>query len=251
MSAAATRSLRPGARCERTPHPLPSPRQLEQGKDITRPRRLPRLPAKAGDHPQGPRTFGKSRMIALPQHPDIPAEVAHGHSSRRPLKDPLQDDQDWKRRGSSSKYSPLELTDRTLSWMFLDTHGEVLLSTPTDPERFLRLFLADKNDVSPGRLRRIRRVAPPSTRPPGNGPRSSALASAAIWPATSSGVPELALPRRGRRLADGVRAPARSSRIFPLPQVVLADLDICISAWETASEDRARGVTSPRSGDSA
>ena len=50
----------------------------------------------------------------------------------------------WERQGRR----PLQLLDEnSLLRLFLDAHGDTLITAPTDFERFLRLYLADKKDL--------------------------------------------------------------------------------------------------------
>jgi len=91
-------------------------------------------------------------LVGLPlQHPDIPEGApfrAHLVTSGI-LRDPARKTiKDWKQTWEQEGRRPLELLDKDrLIRLFLDTHGDVLLASPAELERFLRLFLADKRDI--------------------------------------------------------------------------------------------------------
>jgi len=196
-------------------------------------------------------------LIGLPlQHPDIPAGVAFtGHLvTSGLLKDPARKTiQDWKETWHQQGHSPLELTDKdALLRMFLDTHGEVLLSTPTDLERFLRLFLADKKDVlaKDDFAAFVESSLPFDTTDLKRSEIKRALASAAIL---------ASYILQGYQSAKNHHAVAEGwLMVFAYLLALLEDfplylkwcrptLDICISAWETASEDLIReALASPR-----
>jgi hypothetical protein len=132
--------------------------QLEQGKDIITIDRQGQYHAyqlKAGHL-----TLGAWRdirgeieeLVGLPlQHPDVPIDApftAHLVTSGL-LKDPARKTiKDWKDTWEREGHRPLHLIGRDdLLRLFLDTHGDVLLVSPAEFERFLRLFLADKKDI--------------------------------------------------------------------------------------------------------
>jgi hypothetical protein len=132
--------------------------QLEQGKDvitIDSQRQYHAYQLKAGDLSLSAwrEIRGEvEELVGLPlHHPDIPADApftAYLVTSGR-LKDPARKTiKDWKEAWKREGRRPLELIDKdALLSLFLDTHGDILLTSPKDFERFLRLFLADAKDT--------------------------------------------------------------------------------------------------------
>jgi hypothetical protein len=230
--------------------------QLEQGKDIITADKAGHYHAfqlKAGDltlkawrdiHGE------VQELVSLPlQHPDIPRGVPFtGHLvTSGLLKDPTRKTiQDWKTKWLEQGHSPLELTDRdALLRMFLDTHGDVLFSTPADLERFLRLFLADKKDVLPREdfAAFIESSLPLDTATLKRSEIKRALASTAIL--ASYILQGYQHSKNHYAVAEGwLMVFAYLLELLESFPAYLKwcrpTLDICISAWETASEDLMR-----------
>ena len=236
--------------------------QLEQGKDLIT--IDPRGSYHAYQLKAGDLTLNAWReirgeveeLVGLPlQHPDIPhgapfsAYLVVSGVLRDPARKTIKDwKEEWERQGRR----PLQLLDKNaLLRLFLDTHGDTLITTPTDFERFLRLYLADKKDIlDKSEFAAFVESSLPLDSELKRTELRRALASAAVL--ASYVLHGYSRARNHHAVAEGWMIVAAHLMAmlerFPLYfQACRASLDLCISAWESAAESLTReGLDSPR-----
>jgi len=236
--------------------------QLEQGKDLITVDPKGRYHAyqlKAGDLSLNAwRDIHRevAELVGLPlQHPNIPAGVPFSPYLvvSGVLKDPARKTiDDWKEEWVRRGYQPLQLVDKNdLLRLFRDTHGDTLISAPTDFERFLRLYLADKKDIlDKSEFAAFVESSLPLESELKRTDLRRALASAAVL--ASYVLNGYARERNHFALTEGWMIVAAHLMAmlerFPLYfKACRASLDLCLTAWAEAAESLTReSLDAPR-----
>jgi hypothetical protein len=236
--------------------------QLEQGKDVITvdPRGgYHAYQLKAGDLtlPAWREIRGEvEELVGLPlQHPDIPdgAPFTAYLVVSGVLKDPARKTiKDWKQEWERQGRRPLELLDRdALLRLFLDTHGDTLISAPADFERFLRLYLADKKDILDRRefATFVESSLPLDSELKRTDLRRALASTAALASYVLHGY---ARERNHYAVAEGwlivaAYLMAMMERYPVYFQACRPSLDLCLTAWESAAESlTSEALDSPR-----